>query len=62
VAKYTVSVEYDAAPATTVTLPSNAGEAATDDEFDRFEDLTSKLIQVPKTELDEQRNESASSS
>jgi hypothetical protein len=31
------------------------GVSSSDDEFDRFEDLTSKLMQVPKSEIDKKR-------
>ncbi len=31
-----------------------------DNEFDRFEDLTGKLLKVPKKELDEKRREQES--
>jgi hypothetical protein len=39
----------------TTPVPDMAGTS--DDEFDRFEDLTGKLLKVPKKELDEKREE-----
>lgn len=41
-------------PATDVLAKRDASHTQAD-EFERFEDLTRKLVQVPKTEVDEQR-------
>ena len=51
---YDVSVTYGG-PATSVQVTVDDDEPA---EYDRFEDLAQKLVQVPKTELDEKRRES----
>ena len=51
-AGYEVAVQYDSG------APTEDEEPA---EFDRFEALTRGLVAVPKTELDEKLDESASS-
>jgi hypothetical protein len=54
---YDISVQYGAStgsagPVQPATKPTAEG---TPKEFKQFEDLASKLVQVPKTELDEKR-------
>jgi hypothetical protein len=61
---YHVSIEYGSAPdeATAVTIARDSATSTdeSEDEFGRFEALTSKLLRVPKTEVDEKRNRSTS--
>jgi hypothetical protein len=47
-------------PLLTQVKSGGARQAESDEEFQRFEGLTRKLIQVPKKELDERRNGSKS--
>lgn len=49
---YTVSVRTGSSP--------NAAEQPREEEFSRFESLAAKLVKVPKSELDEKLDESAS--
>lgn len=49
---YSVTVKYSGRPANTVVVPATAKDRK---EFDNFEDLTRKLTQVPKSEVDEKR-------
>jgi hypothetical protein len=46
---YRLSVRYAGTPNTVIVPPAGKSE------FERFEDLTRKLAQVPKSELDEKR-------
>jgi hypothetical protein len=47
---YSVTVRHGGTPTKTVVVPSKERT-----EFDRFANLTKKLTQVPKSEVDEKR-------
>ena len=50
---YRLSVKYGATPTSTIVVPSTKQA-----EFERFEDMTQKLLRVPKHALDEERTDS----
>lgn len=53
--RYTVSVTYGSAEAASRPAPPSEDVAEKQVEFKRFENLTRKLVEVPKAELDEKR-------
>jgi hypothetical protein len=53
---YNLSVEYGAVPSKTLIIPSAASTPSS--EFESFRALAGRLVKVPKSELDEEREKS----
>ena len=53
--RYGNYLSFGAAKSITAATAVLSESASGDGEFDAFEDLTQKLVQVPKSEIDEQR-------
>jgi hypothetical protein len=55
---YDLFVRFGATPSPTVVVPAEVEPSQADpSEFERFEDLTARIVKVPKTEVDEKRQD-----